>query len=152
MRHAKLAVLVFGLAATMFAADPAAGTWKLNVTKSKFSPGPAPKSATVTYQETAAGIKRTGETVNADGTKMSFEYTAKFDGTDYPIKGSADYDAIAIKRIDDLTAEASLKKAGKVVATAKRVVSKDGKTMTLMISSTNAKGEKSVNTSLYEKQ
>jgi hypothetical protein len=152
MRHAKLAVLFFGLAATMLAADPAAGTWKLNLAKSKFSPGPAPKSATVTYKETAGGIHRTGETINADGTKTSFEYTAKFDSADYPIKGSDAYDAIAIKRIDDLTAEATLKKAGKVVATAKRVVSKDGKTMTLTISSTNAKGEKSVNTSVYEKQ
>ena len=152
MRHGILAILVFGLAATMLAADPAAGTWKLNVAKSKFSPGPPPKSGTVTYQEAAGGIKRTGETINADGTKTSFEYSAKFDGADYPIKGSNQYDALSLKRIDDLTAEATLKKAGKVVATGKRVVSKDGKTMTVTISGTDAKGEKSTNTSFYEKQ
>ena len=28
---------------------PGIGTWKLNVAKSKYSPGPAPKSATVTF-------------------------------------------------------------------------------------------------------
>jgi hypothetical protein len=32
---------------------PGLGTWKLNLAKSKFSPGPAPKSAMVTF--TAAG-------------------------------------------------------------------------------------------------
>jgi hypothetical protein len=38
-----------------------------------------------------------------------------------------------------------------MVATARRVVSKDGKIMTLMISGTNAKGEKMHNTAVYEK-
>jgi hypothetical protein len=152
MRHRKLAFLVFGLAATLLAADPSVGTWKLNISKSKYSPGPPPKSATITFAETAAGVHRTGESINADGSKTSFEYTAKYDGNDYPIKGTQIYDAIAIKRIDDQTSEATLKKGGKVVATAKRVLSKDGKTMTLTISGTSAKGEKSTNVSVYEKQ
>src|ERR1700732_1678578 len=30
--------------------DPHVGTWKLDVTKSKFTPGPAPKSETFTYE------------------------------------------------------------------------------------------------------
>jgi hypothetical protein len=36
------------LAGTMLAqpTDPQVGTWKLNLAKSKYSPGPAPKSAT----------------------------------------------------------------------------------------------------------
>ena len=29
--------------------DPLVGTWELNVAKSKYSPGPAPKSETRTY-------------------------------------------------------------------------------------------------------
>ena len=107
------------------------GTWKLNVAKSKYSPGPAPKSATVTYEAAGDGYKRTGESVAADGKKTSFEYTAKYDGKDYPIKGSENFDAIAVKRIDDHNAEATLKKAGKVVANTKRNVSKDGKVLTL---------------------
>ena len=34
------------------AADPVIGTWQLNVAKSKFSPGPAPKSDARTYAVT----------------------------------------------------------------------------------------------------
>ena len=82
------------------------------------------------------------ETVDADGKTTSFSYTAKLDGKDYPVSGSDDFDAIAIKRIDDNTAVATLKKGGKQVSTARRVVSKDGKTLTLTITGTNAKGEK----------
>ncbi len=35
------------------AADPIVGAWTLSLTKSKYSPGPAPKSLTRTYAETA---------------------------------------------------------------------------------------------------
>src|SRR5260370_32993428 len=122
MRYAKLAVAFLGFAATLIAADPTVGTWKLNTAKSKYSPGPAPTSATITYEETADGIKRTGENVLPDGTKTSFEYTAKYDGKDYPVTGSDTFDMIALKRINDRTTEATLKKSGKVVSTARRVV------------------------------
>jgi len=50
------------------------------------------------------------------------------------------------------TTEATLKKSGKVVSTARRVVSKDGKTLTLTITGTNAKGQKVKNIAVYEKQ
>jgi hypothetical protein len=145
-----LAMLTLG--ANLWAADPALGTWKLNVAKSKYSPGPAPKSAAITYEEVADGIKRTGESVDAEGKTTSFTYTAKYDGKEYPVSGSDDFDTIVLKRINDNTTEATLKNSGKVVTTARRVVSKDGKMMTLTISGTNAKGEKMHNTTVYEKQ
>ncbi len=44
------ALAILGPAVTLKpqAADPLIGTWKLNLAKSKFSPGPAPKSVTAT--------------------------------------------------------------------------------------------------------
>jgi hypothetical protein len=145
-----LGTLAFGI--TLCAADATIGTWTLNVAKSQYSPGPAPKSATITYEETADGIKRTGQSVDADGNTASFEYTAKYDGKDYPVSGSDAYDTIALKRINDRTVEATLKKSGKVVSTARRIVSADGKVMTLTITGTNAKGENMKNIAVYEKQ
>jgi hypothetical protein len=147
---AVLAVLVF--AGSLAAADAAIGTWKLNVAKSKFSPGPPPQSATVTYAASGGGVKRTGETVNADGTKTSFEYTAQYDGKDYPITGNANADTVALKQVNDRTVEATLKKSGKVVTNARRVVSADGKTLTLTITGTNAQGQKMRNVQVLEKQ
>jgi hypothetical protein len=86
MRFAKLlGTLARGM--SLWAANPAIGTWKLNVARSKYTPGPPPKSATITYEETADGIKRTGESVDAEGKTTSFGYTAKNDGKDYPVHG-----------------------------------------------------------------
>jgi len=146
------AVVWFAATSFLYAADPALGTWKLNVAKSKYSPGPAPKSSTVTYEAVGDAGKRTGEGIAADGKKTGFSYTAKFDGKDYPVTGSESFDAISIKKIDDHNSEGTLKKAGKVVSTVKRNVSKDGKVMTLTAAGTNANGEKVNNVIVYDKQ
>jgi hypothetical protein len=149
----SILVAVLGLVTSsdLGAAEAALGTWKMNVSKSKYSPGPLPQSGTVTYEASDGGYKRTGETVEADGKKTAFEYTAKYDGKDYPVTGTGLFDSIAIKRIDDHTAEATLKKGGKVVRNARRVVSKDGKMMTITMTGTNDKGEKVHNVAVYDK-
>ena len=124
----------------------------MNVSKSKYTPGPVPQSGSVKYEASDGGYKRTGETIEADGTKSAFEYTAKYDGRDYPVTGSAIFDAIALKRIDDNTSEATLKKAGKAVRHARRVISKDGKVMTITMTRTNDKKKKIHNITMYDKQ
>jgi hypothetical protein len=151
MKFGKLLGLL-ALGMTLWAADPVVGTWKLNAAKSKYTPGPTPKSGTITYEETADGIKRTGESVDADGKTSSFKYTAKYDGKGYPVSGTDLYDKIAAKRIDYHTTEATLKKSGKVVHNARRVVSKDGKMMTITMTGTDAKGRKVHNVAVYDKQ
>jgi hypothetical protein len=123
------------------ATDPAAGTWELNLATSKFSPGPPPKSLTRTYEVTGARVKYTAKGIDADGKPTLVQFTAKYDGKDYPVTGSPDFDAISLKRIDASKSEATLKKAGKVVQTITRVVSKDGETLTLTVKGTNAKGQ-----------
>ena len=61
----------------MGATDPLIGTWKLNVSKSKFPPAqPAPKELTETYREIKGGlIDFTYEAVRVDGTKELFKAT-----------------------------------------------------------------------------
>jgi hypothetical protein len=132
--------------------DAIVGTWKLNVSKSKYEPGPAPKSATVKYEAADGGYKRSGDSIGADGKTTSMEYTAKYDGKDYPVSGSPLFDSIAVKKINDHTAEATMKKGGKPVLSAKREVSHDGKVMTIIMTGTNEKGEKIHNKAVYDKQ
>jgi hypothetical protein len=48
--------LVVLLTATAMAADMIVGTWKLNVAKSKYSPGPPPQSAMVKIAAIDGGI------------------------------------------------------------------------------------------------
>jgi len=42
MRYAKLAIALFGLASILIAAEPFAGTWKLDAAKSKYKPAHLP--------------------------------------------------------------------------------------------------------------
>ena len=149
------ALLALGFPVTSLsaqAADPTSGTWELNLAKSKFSPGPPPKSQTRTYEVTGEDVKFTAKGINAEGKPILVEYTAKYDGKDYPVTGSKDFDAISLRRVDVVTAEGTSKKAGKVVQTSKRVVSKDGKTLTLTVKGKNAKGQAVDNVMVFDKQ
>ena len=131
---------------------PEVGTWKLNVEKSRYSPGPAPKSLTVKIVPLDKGIKFTSEGIAADGKPIATEYTTNFDGKDYPLKGSPVADAVSVRRVDSQTAERTDKKAGKAMLTQTREVAKDGKSFTVVITGTNDKGEPVNNRLLLERQ
>src|SRR5260370_5850504 len=62
-----LLLVVLALAVTAAAADQHSGTWKMNPDKSKYSPGPAPKSTTVKVEADEKGVKINAEVINADG-------------------------------------------------------------------------------------
>src|SRR5438046_2124390 len=67
------------------AADSSVGTWKVNLAKSKYDPGPAPKTPNVIKIEADGnGIKVTNDGVNAEGQTPHVTYAAKYDGKDYP--------------------------------------------------------------------
>lgn len=131
--------------------DAAAGTWKLNVAKSKYS-GTAPKSATLKIENSGQGVKISTEGVAADGTKTATSYTASYDGKESPLTGSATADTVSLKRIDANTVERTDKKAGKVVNTIRRTLSADGKTLTITSKGTNAQGQPTSSTAIYERQ
>jgi hypothetical protein len=145
------AVLALGTNAAL-AADAAVGTWKLNVAKSTFSPGPAPKSQTRTCVESAQGLTLTVKTVDADGKESSSTLAFKDDGKPYPATGSPDFDTVAVTRVDALNVTSIQTKAGKAVGSGHRSVSKDGKTLTFASKLTDAKGVKHDDVSVYDRQ
>src|SRR5205807_6070466 len=110
---------------------------------------------TRTYEVVGNGIKLTAEGVGPNGERIAYTYTATSDGKDYPLTGTGQpsgADTIAVKRISASTRDATLKKAGKVVQTSHSVVSKDGKTLTITSHGTNANGQKTTATQVFEKQ
>jgi hypothetical protein len=134
------------------ASNPRSGTWKLNLAKSKYDPGPAPQSNTMKIEASGDGEKATTEGVNAAGAPTKTEYTAQYDGKDYPMTGSQNADMVSLKRIDARTMERTDKKGEKVVVTSTRVISEDGKTMTVTTTGTNAQGQAMNNVTVWEKQ
>jgi hypothetical protein len=123
-KHKKLvacamAMLITALTLTVTtaAADQLLGTWKMNPEKSKYSPGPAPKDLTVVVESDENNYKLAATGTEGDGKPMHVQYSAKFDGKDYPGTGIANADAVSLKRIDANTIETLQKKDGKVVMT-----------------------------------
>jgi hypothetical protein len=134
--------------------NPMIGTWKLNLAKSTFSPGPAPTSQTTTIEIVGEGIKHTTAGVAADGSAIGYSYTTTVDGKYEPIqgKGPSGADRIAVKHIDRSTTEATYKKDGKVVQTSRTVVSKDGSVRTVTSDGVNQRGQATHTVTVYDRQ
>ena len=129
-------------AASAAAANPIVGTWKLNVAKSTFPPGPGWRSQVRTYHATEGGASVSWTGVGASGDTMHVSYDYTYDGKDYPMVGSANYDTVNAVPVDARTVRSEEKRDGKVVGIAIRKVSADGKVLTITDEGTNRKGEK----------
>jgi hypothetical protein len=112
--------------------DPVVGTWHLNLKRSKYAPGPPPRSETRTYQPDGNEVRVTITRVLADGRSEVVEYTANYDNP-RPVTGSDEIDRILMKRINEYTSEAVLSHAGNIFGIARRVISPDRKTMTITL-------------------
>jgi len=140
------------LAVSAFAANDALmGIWKLNESKSKLAAG-GPKNNTVTYEAAGDSIKVTIDGTAADGSATHSEWTGKFDGKDYPSTGNPGEDTRSVKQINDRTFHVTSKKDGKLVLTAHVVLSADGKSRTVSVHGTDAKGKKYTSVAVYDKQ
>ena len=146
---ALLSTLFLGAAA--FAADAVDGTWKLNLEKSKFS-GTAPKSGTRVYSESADGTTLDQKMVGADGKEMSMHVTASYDGKPHPAIGNPDGDSVSGKSIDARTSDFTVMKDGKTTGRVHRVVSADGKTLTVHNKGTHADGTSYDDTLVFDKE
>jgi hypothetical protein len=149
---AVLAVAGVGVNWAADKADPVVGTWTLDLAKSKFSPGPAPKSQTRTYTQSDDGISLSFNGVAADGSPMSGQSTFKYDGKAYPITGSPDYDALSLKRVNGSTVRSTMLRAGKPVGVTTRTISDHGKVMTLSTKVTGIDGKTHENVTVFDKQ
>ena len=141
------------------AAEPLAGTWKANISKSKYEPADmAGKSSTVTYAFSGSKVTATIDQVNAKGQKVHTEYTATLDGADSPWKSTIDgkpsttQDAVTFKKLGPSTYHVENKLKGKVLTVNHIVVAADGKSRTSTTTGTNADGMTIKNVVYYDKQ
>jgi hypothetical protein len=154
-----LILCLFVFTAGGWAADnPFAGTWKVNVAKSKYDPGPPPaKPGAVTIEPNGDnGIKVTVIAINGNGEKSVNQYSADFDGEQVPFNqtgpGAVSGQTVSLKRINDRTVERTTYLAGKKLVTEQWVISKDGKTRTNTQTGTNEKGVTVHNVIVSERQ
>jgi len=149
-----MAVLAVGSNARTQTPDPWIGTWKVNLAKSTYSPGPKPTvAATMTVEPSGDGIKIAIEATNPQGQPTHTEAMGAFDGKDNPVSGAQfPNTTTAYKRIDGRTFEAQGKVDGKPTVATRVVVSADGKTMTATQSGKTADGQTVNNVIVAAKQ
>lgn len=152
MMFLSASVLAVALPVYAQAADPFVGTWTLNVAKSKYTPGPVPKSITSTYEAAGKGYKISVKNESASGG-FQYSYTTNLDGTESKVTGNnPNADTLVVKRIDARTLESVNKKGGKVTVTQRNVVSADGKTRTVTTTGVDGQGQKIHNVGVFEKR
>ena len=160
-RIALLVVLLnvlLGISTASAAENPFIGTWKTNLEKSKYTPGPAPtKPGTVTIATYGNnGIKVSVENVTASGEKANINYSANLDGKEAPFvqtgPGAISGQTVSLKRIDSHTVERVTYLNGKKQVTERWVVSKDGKIRINTQTGSGPKGEAIHNVIVSEKQ
>ena len=117
------------------------GTWKMNVEKSTFNPGPGPKSRTVTWKPTATGFSFTFDAVEAQGQTTHAQQNGTFDGTPFAINSPTSSGTRTMKWLDAFTFEEVDTIEGKVRVSRTSVISKDGKTLTTTSKGMNRQGQ-----------
>lgn len=161
-RKPIMVLALLSISVALFGADdPFIGTWKLNVAQSKFDPGPPPKSLIQIYKPFGKdGLRSSMILVNQEGKEIRQNFTVKYDGKPYSkhyFEGHPTSEMITLKRIDRYTVEGTYGREGKIRATFRRMVSQDGKTMTITSQGTTSAelGEPGLPTQdirIYERQ
>jgi hypothetical protein len=144
-----LTLLVF--ATPLFAADPFAGTWKLNPEKTKYTTGSPPKNITLVIEEQGTNLQVTATGTNSDGSPISVKFTVPISGGTGSVQ-EGDANGVTSRRISANVRENSFTKDGKEIRTRHLVVSKDGKTMTSKVKGTNPNDSPVVGTDVFDKQ
>src|SRR3954454_24176668 len=100
----------------MAAANPFLATWKLNVAKSKGTPGTMSKEETVVFESDGNGTKRTVTGVDGDGQKVDMSATIPWDGMEHKVDGpnGAPPAIVAVKTANANTLNVTVKVNDKV--------------------------------------
>ena len=132
--------------------DPFVGKWNLDVRSSIYPPGTCPKSMTIEMRQAGSGVWYQSATAYKNGAAMHAEYTARYDGKQAMVRTERGFLLpVSLARIDARTVEASYSRGFQVVATSRRVVSPDGKTMRITTISKDATGRNVKTVGIYKR-
>jgi len=132
--------------------NPWLGMWKLNLAKSTYPPGQAPRSSTYNYQVTGANLTNTVETVDAAGNTTKTVNPHIYDGQVHTLPSNPNADARMYTRVDANTVISASLRAGKLVNVTTIMLSQDGRTITTTAKGTDGKGQVVNSIAVYDKQ
>ncbi len=157
MKHMHRFIVLAFVSALFSSAVPAqfAGTWKLNVEKSRFG-SRAPKSETRTVEEVGSGMNISWKGVAADGSPIDFSLTTNLDDKPAPMTGEGMPPGAATTAVKRVSANKDVStvfgKDGKELWITTTTVSKDGRTTIQTRVGKDAKGKAMNERLVWEKQ
>lgn len=154
-RSAQFAFVVVALlmsAGMLFAqSNPFVGTWKLEVAKSKFRPGPAPRGAIRTWSPSGKiNVKGIGGT----GKPISYGYMFRADGKLHPTWGSIPNgsSSVSSKWLNAKTVVFHFVRHGRRIERTTYTLSNGGKTLTMRAKGTIPNGTAFNNVMVWSRQ
>jgi hypothetical protein len=151
--YAVALLIVVASNSVMASTDPFLGKWILNPQQSKYPVGTRPKRMVIEMESHGNGIRYRSETTYANGSSAHSEYTAAYDGKSALVTGNRGMLwPVFLKRPNPRTVIASYTRALQVVATSRRVVSRDGQHMTITTVSKDQQGKDVTIVGVYDKQ
>lgn len=141
------------MASASASSDPFVGRWILHPEHSKYPLGACPKRMVIEMKSIGNGIRYHSETTYSNGSAMQSNYQAQYNGAESIVVGGRGMLLpVSLKRVDSHTVVASYKRFLQVVATSRRVVSADGRSMTITTTSKDVKGLRVTSVGVYERQ
>ncbi len=148
-----LSLLIVSIPSAISATDPFAGKWVMNVHKSRYPAGGRPKNMVIEMEPAGGGIHYRSVTTQVDGKTSRSEYIADYDGRQVVVTGTRGMMfPVSLKRMDSNTVIAYYMQGLQVVATSRRVVSRNGRSMTVTTASRDRSGKEVTNVGVYEKE
>src|SRR5262249_30424428 len=137
--------------------EPLIGTWILNLAKSQYEPGTAPKSEIRNFDYSRDGmILCTFQRISAQGTKSFGHWLVRLDGEFYPelqrAEGTKSTSSISLKKTDDRTLQVNARRNGVVYFWSTMQVSADGRQLTWKIKTTAGEGREISQVRVYDKE
>jgi len=146
-------ILLLATAMASDVTDPFVGKWVLNPGLSKFPSGTCPKRMVIEMESRGRGVHYRSDAIYANGATAHSEYTADYNGKQSLVMGNHGMLLpVSLKRSDPRLVLASYLKGLQVVATSRRVVSRDGRRMTILTMSKDRTGVDVMTVGVYEKQ
>lgn len=152
-RYGTVAVILLLTTAIASATDPFVGRWVLNPGLSKYPSGTCPRRMVIEMESAGDGVHYRSDATYANGVTAHSEYTADYSGKQSLVMGNRGMLLpVSLKRSNSRLVLASYIKGLQVVATSRRVVSKDGRRMTITTISEDKTGADVMSVGVYEKQ
>ena len=133
------------------AIDAFCHTWRLRPAESRYEHGAPPREAVYRIERDGPWLLFAARWVDAHGRRLEMSFAGIPDGRQYAYEDPSVADTLTTTLVDARTLDTVIEIKNRVVGTGRRVLSEDGRTMTVTQSGTTPDGRPFANVSIYER-